>query len=59
MAFGNRVQQPYPKEITLRPQRRRRLRWLETVLVIGFLFKGAAANRLDLGGGQSLSRTRF
>jgi hypothetical protein len=38
MAFGNRVQQPYPKEITVRPQRRRRLRWLEMALVIGFLF---------------------
>jgi membrane associated rhomboid family serine protease len=28
-------------------------------LVVGFLFKGMAANRLDFGRGQTLSRTRF
>jgi membrane associated rhomboid family serine protease len=26
-------------------------------LVVGFLFRGMAANRLDLGGGRTLSRT--
>jgi hypothetical protein len=36
MAFGNRINQPFPSEVAVSP--RRRLRWLEVLLVIAFIF---------------------